>query len=159
MKEILDRANIGRSTFYMHFSDKDDLLVSGIRDILDAIQTATLPASPKGPEKLVWFSLPIFKHVDEHRRTMRLRIGPRGRVVLHEQLQRVLVELISSQLKSDLRTQRKISERFPAGLMVQHIASTFILVLNWWIECKDTLAPRQVDVLFRALILPILAAD
>src|SRR5215217_9115898 len=34
VKEILDRANVGRSTFYMHFRDKDDLLESGIREIL-----------------------------------------------------------------------------------------------------------------------------
>ena len=38
VQEILDRANVGRSTFYMHFSDKDDLLVSGIHDMLRSVQ-------------------------------------------------------------------------------------------------------------------------
>lgn len=159
VKEILDRANIGRSTFYTHFRDKDDLLVSGIRDILDAIQTAKLSSLSKGPDRLVWFSGPIFEHIDEHRRTQRLRIGPRGRVVLHEQLQRVLIELISGQIKNDPQLRRKISGRIPADLAVQHLASTFILVLNWWIEQRDALSPAQVDALFRALVLPMLTAS
>ena len=34
VKEILNRANVGRSTFYTHFRDKDDLLESGIHEVL-----------------------------------------------------------------------------------------------------------------------------
>ena len=47
VKEILDRANVGRSTFYTHFSDKDELLVSSIHDLLRSIQTAKPPSSAK----------------------------------------------------------------------------------------------------------------
>ena len=41
--------------------------------------------------------------------------------------------------------------QIPADLLVLHLASTFVLVLDWWIERQDALAPKQVDAVFRAL--------
>lgn len=156
VQDILDRANVGRSTFYMHFRDKDDLLVNGIRDILDSIRPAKSPPRGSGKEKLLWFSLPIYEHIGEHRRDHTLKIGPRGRAVLHGQLQRVLVEVISSEMKSELSSFQKNPPRIPADLLVRHLASTFVLVLDWWIDRKEILAPKQADEVFRALVSPIL---
>ena len=157
VKEILDRANVGRSTFYTHFRDKDDLLVSGMLGMLRSMRTARMPPSTSGAEQLVWFSLPIFEHIERERRTGRLWIGSRGRAILHEHLRKVLVELISGHTKSGVPARR--NTRVPADLLVQHVASTFVLVLNWWVERRSTLTPTQVDALFRALILPSLAAS
>jgi len=152
VKEILDRANVGRSTFYMHFRDKDDLLVNAMMDMLRTMRTAKAPPSISGSEQFVWFSLPIFEHIEQERRTRRLRIGPHGRAILHEHLRQVLVKLISGQAKKDPQATRKTHGLIPEDLFVQYVASTFVLVLNWWVERKVELAPAQVDALFRALV-------
>ena len=95
VKEILDRANVGRSTFYTHFRDKDDLLESGIHGILQSVKGQRPPGSTL--ERVVAFSLPLLKHIDEHRRA-----GPKmkreGRVIMHERMQGVLTSLISEDL-------------------------------------------------------------
>jgi AcrR family transcriptional regulator len=158
VKEILDRANVGRSTFYMHFGDKDDLLVSGMRDMLGSVQPAVLPSSAKRYEKISWFSLPIFEHIHQHQHAGGARIGTRGRAILHEHLQKLLAELIADDARKYLQGRRKTAGQIPPDLFVQYVASTFILTLSWWVESKSPLPPKDVNDLFRALILPTLVA-
>ena len=82
-------------------------------------------------------------------------MGARGRAVIHAHLQKVLGELIADDVRRGLQRGRK---GVPQDLLVQYVASTFILVLNWWAESGSTLPPKEVNDLFRALILPTLAA-
>ena len=46
VKEILARANVGRSTFYAHFRDKQGLLETGVRDVLERRTTGTDDGRP-----------------------------------------------------------------------------------------------------------------
>jgi AcrR family transcriptional regulator len=158
VKEILDRANVGRSTFYMHFRDKDELLVSGIHHMLGPVQSKANQSGEKPHEGFVRFSLPIFEYVDAHRHTSDARMGMRGRAIIHEHLRKVVAELIADHVKKASQGRRRTSGRIPPDLLVSFIASTFILVLNWWVERKSTLSPKDVNELFHAMILPTLAA-
>ena len=159
VKEILDRANVGRSAFYTHFRDKDALLASSIHDILGSVPSMHQKAGNGRNERILWFSLPIFEHHDRHRRAGELRLGRRGRAILHEHLQKVLAEMIAEEVRKNHQGRRKTSGRLPTDLLVQYVASTFILVLNWWVESRSPLTANEVNDLFRALILPTLTAD
>ena len=157
VKEILDRANVGRSTFYMHFRDKDELLVSSIHGMLRAVRSERPPSSAGGYERIVWFSLPIFEHVHRHRGTGEVRMGARGRAIIHEHLRNVLVELIADEVSEDLQGRRKEASPISPALLAHFVASTFILVLNWWMESRSALPPTEINDVFRALVLPALA--
>ncbi len=155
VKEILDRANVGRSTFYMHFRDKDELLLSGIHDIIGAVQSPTQASSGKRHERILWFSLPIFEYHYQHRHLGGDKIGTRGRAILHEHLRKVLAAVISDVVKKDLRAGRK-PRQIPPDLLSGYVASTFVVVLNWWVERGMPVPPKQVNDLFRAFVSPIL---
>jgi AcrR family transcriptional regulator len=152
VKEILGRANVGRSTFYTHFRDKNELLDSGIREVLRTSR-ATSPARSTGAaERILRFSLPLFEHIERQRGAGDSPMDAQRHVVVHEHVERVLVELIAD----DLRRVRASGERVPCDLLAQHVAATFVLVLNWWVESGEPLAARKVNERFRALVLPTL---
>src|SRR5260370_11396810 len=158
VKEILDRANVGRSAFYTHFRDKDELLASGIHDILGSVPSTHPKTGDGRNERILWFSLPIFEHLDRHRRTGELKLWPRGRAMLNGHVQKNLLELITEDVGKSLQGRRKTAGRIPPEIIVQYVASTFILVLNLWVESKSPLPPKEVNDLLRALIVPTLAA-
>lgn len=157
VKEILDRANVGRSTFYTHFKDKDELLASGMQALLQTVQAAEPPASGTRQERIIRFSLPVFEHIHRHREAGAAGMGARGRAVLHEHLQKVLAELIADDVRKALLSRRKAAGQTPPKLLAQYVASTFVLVLNWWVESNSALRPKDVDGVFRALIVPTLS--
>src|SRR5690348_6333200 len=105
VQDILDRANIGRSTFYAHYYDKEDLLGSMIEQMIVAlnrrIQTAeTHLALPP--------SLGLFEHMYEQHRLYRALVRGQGvDVVL-----RVLHQRLSDDFAERLRVWRPtLSER------------------------------------------------
>src|SRR5215467_11795329 len=113
VQEILDRANVGRSTFYMHFQDKDELLISSIHDLLRSVQTAELPPLRKRYERIIRFSRPVFEHIHQHRQRGAANIGLKGRAVIHEHLQKVVSDLIADDVRKEFQTARKQDQRIP----------------------------------------------
>ncbi|MBA2458407.1 MAG: hypothetical protein H0V43_05550 [Gemmatimonadales bacterium] len=142
----------------IYFRGKHELLLSGIHDLLRSARPAAPPVGTKRYERLIWFSLPIFKFLERHRHTAGGRIGTRDRAVIHGHLREALADLIADDLRKDMHGRPSTTGRVPPDLLIQYVASTFILTLNWWMETRSPLPPKDADDVFRALILPTLSA-
>jgi AcrR family transcriptional regulator len=158
VKEILDRANVGRSAFYAHFHDKDALLANGIHQMLRERPPRPLPSGAKRFRNVIWFSLPVFEYVSSFRHSEDSLMGADGRTIIHEHLRQVLIDTIADEVRTCVPRRESGTGRVPPELLAEYVAGTFILVLNWWVESKRTLSPREADDVFLSMVLPTLTA-
>lgn len=153
VKEILDRADVGRSAFYTHFRDKDELLASSIEDLIANVPAVNVAGNQSSVDALLWFSLPVFEHVEAQHAAGGLRMDPKGRSILHRSLKTVLTRLILTRAKKTLAAS---GSSLPADLTAAFVASTFVLVLDWWVDSKVHMSPKIANELFRKLVVPAL---
>lgn len=147
VQDILEEANVGRSTFYAHFASKDDLLERSL-DRSRAILRAALREQParRRPGTLA-FSRAMFEHVDEYRWVYYSLTGKHAGTIVLNSLQRIFADFV----RDDIGARR--NEDMPKELVVQFVAGAFMTTLRWWLEKKPSLPPAKADELFRRLAL------
>jgi AcrR family transcriptional regulator len=159
VQEIIDRANVGRATFYSHFDNKDDLLVSGFEDLRASLKARQRDAFARGQaleDRVFGFSYDVFAHTNEYRDAFRAMVGQRSGAVVQRLLHKLLVELIREDVKRTIA--RTDNPPVQTEALVHFIAGALVGVLMWWLEGRMRLSVDEVNAYFRKLALPALRA-
>jgi len=158
VQDIIDRANVGRSTFYAHFADKETLLLSGIEDLrvfLRQRQAEALKTSGGSRERGFGFSLPMLEHAKDHWRLYQAMVGRKSGATVLQRLSAMMADLVRDDLTA-LGVRTAPAQR---DLIAHHVAGGFMSVLGWWLEHGAKLTPPEVDAIFRRLVLHGLHAE
>ncbi|RWM08780.1 TetR/AcrR family transcriptional regulator [Mesorhizobium sp.] len=151
VQDIIDEADVGRSTFYAHYTGKEDLLRSGfqmLREELKEAQSTARAGAKASHDDPLGFSTAMFEHAARYADHYRTMIGGRGGAVTENEIRLILSEMVRQDLSSSLH-----DDTIPRDFVVQFIVSAFLTALNWWFERKPKLSPSQVDAMFRSLVL------
>ncbi len=156
VQDIIDRADVGRTTFYAHFETKDDLL----RELCEELFTHILASAKDQCHHCAHphrdSSLNVFCHLLHHlaendNHVLQLLVC-NSRELFLRYFKESLKELIKLFQTSDYNKQQSVPEDF----MVNHIASSFVEMILWWSTSGRKEKPEQLDAYFRAVIEPIL---
>lgn len=152
IKDICDAANIGRSTFYAHYTSKDDLKRSGLehlRRLLVDQHKHALAASEDIGSRCLAFSLPMFEHARDHIDLYRALVGNRGGAIALGTIRQILSDLVRSELAASADKNPNVA--IPRELVVQYIVGAYMAVLTWWLDGGAKPAPQRIDTMFRRL--------
>ena len=150
VQDVIDRADVGRSTFYAHFVDKDDLLMAILADLDVPSPDAS---SWKADDPAFGWTLALFRHFGSGRRLFKAVASSQSGALARRETTQRLEELARAEL-SRLKAARRL-DAFRLELMVRFLVGTFIGFMDWWMrEENEHLPPEQVDHAFRSLVLP-----
>lgn len=147
VRDILDRADVGRSTFYAHFRDKDELLFFGLEELRTDFQTATDdPAGPEAGRNGRSPTLAVFEHFAQHA-TVWKAMGKSG----SEVFTRYLHQFLSEQVRNQLTARAQATEtKVTIDALVEFSTSALVgLGIRWWIQNDLPYTPTQMDQIYR----------
>jgi AcrR family transcriptional regulator len=154
VQDILDRANIGRSTFYAHYKDKEDLLISEVARVMHELDQYT-SALGHAPGALLP-SLEFFRHVQQQRRLIHAFVWGQSVEMLRRDFQAQLRKVVEHNLLS--LSGGKFSSSVPLPVAASFVANTFLLLLSWWFENDMRYSPEAMDEMFQTLVMPSIRA-
>jgi AcrR family transcriptional regulator len=149
VQDILDRADIGRTTFYRHYWDKDDLLASEMERVLDVLSRQTHLSTPDRVFPLSSFG--IFQHLQEQQALY--RVLARGQAI------DVVLTTVKTRLREQIeqhwcQTLAKPIDDLSVRIAAQFVVGAFVTLLQWWMENDMPLSPAQMDAYFYQLTFP-----
>lgn len=145
VQDVLERADVGRSTFYAHFYDLEDLLQSEF-EILQAEFEQHLSKQAAPPS--IWeLSRLMFQHAESYKRLYKAVVGKEsGRIInatLHQYLSRQIHESLAHESKNEI---------VPLELLEHYLVSSFMALLSYWLDRNAPYSAEEMAVMYARLV-------
>ena len=158
VQEIIDTANVGRATFYAHFETKDYLLKELCEELFDHIIDTAM-----GIERDNYHcdcgspADSVFLHLIRHLQ----RNASKVLSLLSSQNNGLFLRYFKVNLKKLIITQYADkgllkSQNMPEDYVINHISSTFVETVEWWLSHKMKESPEELTEYYLAIISPLI---
>lgn len=138
--DVCEKAEVGRSTFYIHFADKEDLLVSGFDQLLEQLQLER-----RRTEGTFAFAEALIAHASENVKLFRALVGRKSGQVAQRRMRDVIHKVVEAELVSlgfDA-AQRNVAAKFVTGGLFE--------LLIGWLEASRRSNPSALVAAFQTL--------
>lgn len=151
VRDLTERANINRGTFYLHYQDKYDLLEQCedeiIKNILENIHELQVQDIEVllAKEKPFPFVVKVFEYIQENADFLRAVLGPNGDPSFQEKIKEMMIQNFFFKLGN-------ISTTVPIEILTTYISSAHLGVIQYWINTGMKQSPEEMaSILFRII--------
>ncbi len=145
VQDVLDRAGVGRSTFYEHYSNKDDLFLSDVEDFFEKFSTS-LTRNGASAQRLAPVC-ELFTHLREFREFY-------AALVTSGKLNDVLMlgqGFFARSIEERLRIAGVETDDTLRSARAHGLAGSLVSMLIWWIDKGMKVDPQEMDKLFHQM--------
>jgi AcrR family transcriptional regulator len=160
VEEITSRADLGRTTFYLHYRDKEDLLMESIGELVDDLveQMTHLPlgewkADSSGSHPSPALALP-FQHVAQNARLYRIILRGEGTYSVTRRLREIIVQAAEGMIPVFLEKESlAINPQVPMEVFLYYLAGSWLGLITWWLENEMPYPPEQMALMFQRMFM------
>lgn len=138
IQDITDRANVARTTFYLHFRDKDELLTKSLRDMFEEM-VQTVPTK-SWQEDLGVDAVGLdpttsldFDHIEKYADFYRIMLGREGSATFISDMMDFLQQLTDRAIIEPIMTA-DVKPKFPQELILKMAVYGNLGAYRWWLE-------------------------
>ena len=145
VQDIIDKADVGRSTFYSHFETKDALLKAICGDIFDHIFKGELCDYPGETHSLEEKLAHILWHLKNHKKDITGLLGCESADLCMAYIREYLTELFRMHLTD-------FTADVPEDFLLNHLTSSFCATIKWCVKNKMAISPEETAKYYMNLI-------
>ena len=148
IQDIVDRANVGRTTFYLHYNSKDELFMSCHEAIVSEFHVGLL--HPLSHEELLSSEIPpemssAYRHLEEGRAPLYAVFQGKDSQLILRQIRDRSAREIEANLRALFEENKS---NIPLDILANYLAGAQIALMQWWLEKRR---PHTPDDLTKAL--------
>jgi AcrR family transcriptional regulator len=148
VQQVLQRARVGRSTFYLHYRDKNDLLLSQLEKFLEIMSTA-LSAHKEKSSRVVPIA-EMFAHIAAQMPLYRSLKRADRLNDFFELAQIYFARGIAQRLAESGRLSNCPKPELEAR--AEALAGSLLALLRWWLDRSMKLPPQAMDDMFHQMV-------
>lgn len=158
VQDIIDRANVGRTTFYDHFETKDELLKEMCSELFKHVFSDVLSAenthdfSLSGGDSGAVITHMLY-HLRDNKRNIRGILSCESGEMFLQFFRQYLNQLFSSYLSPEK------NPAVPDDFLLNHISGSFVNMIQWWIRSGTKETPEELAAYFDTVTRPVLAGQ
>ena len=150
VQDIIERADVARSTFYVHYVDKDDLLTGG-QGIFAENLGHQMTAHSDGRSAAVFSARIWFYHVQAQSEILKVI----AKDPAMELAMKTLRGLIHRSVEEKMQTHSSLEQAsLPLPVIVDYLTDTLMSLMKWWLQNGMKSTPEQMDDMFQQLVVP-----
>ncbi|MFK7804055.1 MAG: TetR/AcrR family transcriptional regulator [Anaerolineae bacterium] len=136
IKDITDRADMNRATFYLHYGTKEELLFTSLESRFDQLVQSIESGLINTPENPIWsddtYDRLVFEHVAEHVDLYKVILDQNGMgVIIH----RIIDYIAAVGLRTTLESvDPNAKVEIPHEIVSRHVAGSMFAMIVWWVR-------------------------
>ncbi|MCM3763379.1 TetR/AcrR family transcriptional regulator [Neobacillus niacini] len=156
VRDLTEKAQINRGTFYLHYRDKYDLLEQSEEEILKGIAAITENIDPV--DAMAYTSndepfpiiLKLFEFFQEHAEFLKVILGANGNASFQVKLKSFIKKIFYSKLVTKLN---KEGIQVPVEILLAYLSSAHLGVVQHWLETGMEKSPREITLILTKMTL------